>query len=226
MNNQMRFYVRKLALTYYNFRYSKYYPVALPLIITSLGLVILVLLIIPQLKNWFSVQEEIEATQARINIMRQNSRILESFDKASVDRDFIVATEALPSDKNFAGILNAISNAALASNVSLNDYEFSLGAVSTSKNGKKVSPVSEPIAINVDIEGNINDVSNFIEEIEKKIPIAEIKNINYSERGGEVILKFYIKTLPDLNIEYSDPITSMTQDQRSILQVLSQWSTQ
>lgn len=226
MNNQIKYYLRRFVLYYYNFRYSFYFPIAMPIFISVIGAFVFILFILPQITNWFSVQEEVDATQARINMMRQNSRKLESLNRLDVDRDFVVVTEALPSEKNFMGILNAINQAALNSNVSLSDYEFSLGTVSSIKKNKEVSIVSTPININISIDGNVDDVNNFMFEIEKKLPIAEIKTINFSNNSGEILLVFYVKPQSNLDINYSDPIESYTQDERSVIQNIYQWSSQ
>ncbi len=224
MDNQIRYYLRRLTLWYYNFRYSKYYPVVVPIFITAVGIIIFVVLILPQMTNWLSVQSEIAATQGRIDVMRQNSRILESLNKSDVDRDFAVVAQALPSDKDFIGILNAISKSALSSNITLNDYEFGLGAVSVGRDGKKSDIPSIPVSIGLTIEGSVDNFSKFMSEIERKFPLAEVKSLNYSEDTGEILVVFYMKPFTKQDLNYSDPIQSLDQEQRSILQVLYQWA--
>lgn len=224
MDNQVKFHLRRLLLYYYNFRYSAYFPVMMPILIISIGLLTFILFILPQMNNLFSVQEEVQATQSRIAVMRENNRFLSNLNKADIDRDFTVATEALPSNKDFIGILNAISKAALSSNVSLGDYDFFLGTVNTDTSEKNVNPDADLVNISLKIDGNITDINNFMLEIEKKLPLAEIKTVNFSDNTAEVLLVFHVKPLPDLDINYSDQLEYYSQSERNMLKKVYLWS--
>jgi hypothetical protein len=226
MNNEVKYLVRRLVLSYYNFRYSSYYPIVMPIVIISSGILIFFLLILPQLQNWFSINSEVAATQARINTMRQNSRIIQAMNKVYVERDFTTVTRALPNDKDFIGILHTIGQAATVSNVSLQDYEFSLGTVSIYKNGKEIAPASSPVQIGLTLEGGMDNMSDFIHEIEQRLPIAQIQSVNLSDNKGEIALIFVMKPFPKLNVNYSDPIATIKDEDRNILKSLYSWSDQ
>lgn len=224
MNNQIKFYLRKLTLSYYSFRYSERYHVVMPLIFILLGVIILTLIIFPQINSWFSIQSEVEATQKKINTMRQNINVLENSNKFNIDKDFTLATTALPSEKSFAGILNAIGQAAVISQVNLQDYEFSLGNMNGQTNQlEETANEIDMVQVMLSIDGTVNDVNQFIAEIEKKLPLSQVHSINYSEINAQITLYFFVKPLPELNVSYSDQISGITQPERSVLNALQAW---
>lgn len=224
MNNELRFYIRRVVLTYYNFRYSQYYRLILPVIVILIGLVMLTVYIFPQVNNWFSVRSEVEATQARINIMRQNARVLENINKEVVESEFLIASQALPPNKDFSGILDAINDAAIKSGITLDDYEFSLGSIFADKSGNETPSDSASILLNLSVEGDANAVSSFLSEIESEIPIAKLQSINFSDNKGQIQLSFLIKPFADINIRYDTPLTLLNNNQRNLMQMLNQWS--
>ena len=224
MNNELRFYIRRFVLIYYNFRYSQHYRLVTPIVVILIGLTVLVMFIFPQINNWFSVRSEVEATQARINIIRQNIRILENTNKEKVESEFIVASQALPSNKDFSGILDAINDATTKSGITLDDYEFSLGSVFTNKSGNKTPPDSSSVLLKLSIEGNSDSVSNFLSEIENEIPIVQLQSVNFADNKGQMQLSFPVKPFADINMRYDTPITVLTNDQRSLMQKLHEWN--
>lgn len=224
MNNELRYYLRRLVLTYFNFRYSQYYHLAIPVVLISLGIILLVSFIIPQMNNWFSVQNEVKSTQARINTIRRNTIVLENINKEKIESEFIVANLALPSSKDFSGILDLINDTTNKSGISLDDYEFSLGPVENKDNINKSKSEISTILLSLSIEGDSNALGIFLSEIESQIPLAQIHSVNYSENKGQIQLSFIVKSFDDINFRYDTPLTVMNNKQRSLMQKLITWN--
>ena len=226
MNNQIKYLLRKITLEYYSLRYSPYFPVITPVLFILVAMLIFWQLIVPQFYSWFSIQNEIDATNRKINVIRQNIAYLETLDKYPVDKDYLIAVSALPSDLDYIGILNSITDASYASNVTLNDYEFTLGQIS--KIDKNIQAALSPteIFIGLAVEGNMENVSRFLLEVEHNLPMTEVKNLNYTDGKGEILLTFYLLQQPDIQYTYSDPITPLNQDEHRVMQLLHQWSGQ
>lgn len=226
MNNQLKYLLRKITLGYYSFRFSAYFSYATPLLLLIVGVFIFWLFIIPQLYSWFSIQNEIDSTNRKINIIRQNIAYVENLNKFLVDKDYLTSLNALPGDKDYIGILNSINKASSKSNIILNDYEFNLGQITIDKQSKQKLSSPTSIFIGLSVEGNIENVSRFLFEIEHNLPLAEIKSLNYADGKGEILLTFYLKQLPDIQFIYNKPVTPLNQEQHSVLQSLHQWSGQ
>ena len=218
MNNQIRYIIKRVYLSYYGFRYSPTYPIVTPLAILGVSFLVFCFFILPQLESWFSINNEVKATQQKITIMRENSIILQNMNSFNVQGDFSVATKALPNDKDFAGILDAIEQSASVSNVLLNDYEFYIGAVS----GRS----SAPISVDLTLQGNVDGMTTFLYQIERKLPLVQVRNINISDNKGQIELEFYTKPFTPLQVSYSDQFSGISQEQRNVLDTLRGWSGQ
>lgn len=222
MNNQIKYVIKKIKLYYFSFKYSKYYPVAVPAVLITISILIFFTFVFPQIQSWFSVRDEVEITRGRIDAIHKNILFLGNTNQSSVDTDFQHAVQALPSEKGFLGILRGISKSAALSSISLHDYNFSLGTVNTGK--KNVPSALTPITITLDFEGTVSSVSSFVSELETKLPLVTLKALDFSNGKGEIILFFYVKPFPVLSTKDSDPVNIIAKNDQELLQRLAEWS--
>jgi Tfp pilus assembly protein PilO len=179
--------------------------------------------VLPHLQTWFSIQNEIKETQNRVTTIRDNIRLIQNTNTVAIDEEYTLAVQALPHDRDFAGILQSIAQASLKSNVEVSDYSFSLGTIVNNKEDISKTKLL-PITTSIAISGNIDNVMKFTDEIEKELPLVEVKGITYSSGKAEISLSFFIKEFPDLKIINSVPLTQLTQKDRELLNTLRTWS--
>src|SRR6266851_199854 len=118
---------------YYRFRDSEYYSLTAIGFTVLICIVLLFNIIIPELSQWFSIRNEVIAARAQIATLQQNITFINTLDKNRLNSQLQTASHALPPEKNFGFMLNAISNAAVTSGVSLNDYAFQVGNITSSQ---------------------------------------------------------------------------------------------
>jgi Tfp pilus assembly protein PilO len=224
MNNEFKFIIRRVVLIYYSFRYSAYYPVVMPTLFICAGVGIFMFVVLPQFQNWFSIRDEVEVTQARITTMKENQTMLQNLTKPVLDTQFEAATKALPHDKNFTGIVNTISKATVLSGVRIDDYQFTLGMIKERNSIKKANLESQPVQVELIVDGSVDNFNSFLAALEQSLPLSQVEAINYSQKKGRVVLVFFMKPLPKLNITYSDPIPGFTKKEKDILNSLYSWS--
>lgn len=181
--------------------------------------------IIPQAQSWFSIRDEVEATRQKIDIIEKNKAFMSTLNKDVVEGNRKLAIRALPVDKDFGGIINAVVIAAVKSGVSIDDFSFNLGLVSSpSAESKKNTEASEPTTkLSLYLSGNINKVKSFITEISEKLPISEIETVDASNGGTYLSLFFYSKPYAAPRISEGEPIRSLSADNNSLFNKLSQW---
>lgn len=227
MNNELKRDLKVVKLWYYNFRYSIYFPVFFPSVAVIICLIVIMAFVLPQIQSWFSLQDEIKATEERIQTIKDNISYLQVVDGQSVDADFHTATLALPAEKDFMGILNVISDAASSSNVALQDYSFTpptvnkKSAATTATTSTDASTVGmTPVRVSLVVEGKIAGVNAFVKNIEKKLPLAEVKEVDFGETKAQIVINFYTRSFPDISLANGETINVLSQSDRILLQKL------
>lgn len=240
MNNELKLDARNIKVLYLTFRYSPYYPIAVPSAIIFICLLAVWIFLVPQIQSWFSLRGEIDATQQRIRTIKNNINFMQLLNGEAVDSDYQIATNALPAEKDFTGILTAISNAAASSGLQLQDYSFSLGTVSRKEDTVPAPnidpaappvpniPVEEmnsltPINLGITVEGTMANITAFTQALEKKIPLSQVRGVQFSDERAQIDIAFYTKRLPDFQMDTSSPVNVLTEEDKQLLQELRSW---
>lgn len=221
MNNETKYLIRKTKLYFYSFRYSQYYQIFVPVLIISISLVLFISYILPVMNQWFSINNEIQTKQQLISTVRNNILTLQSINKNELDNNLDISLRALPAEKEFDGIINAISLSAASSQVTIEDYSFSLGKII--KEDKKKHGVIYPIQLDLKIGGDLDNIELFFKQIETKTPLAEVKKINFSNNITDMTLIFYTKSYPVLNIDDTKNVELLTQAEQNIISLIKSW---
>ncbi len=214
---------KDLRYYYYRFRDSEYYSIVLVGFTVVVCLFLIAQVIIPQLTNWFSIRQEIIATRERIAALQTNINFMNTVDRNALDTQLLTASAALPPEKDFGAMVDVISNAAVTSGVSLNDFSFQVGNVASS-----ARVFSDPrykdlasIRITLVVLGQIDGVKRFIQSVEKSIPISEVVNIDGSGQTVSVSMQFYQKSYPKLTLDATKQLVPLTAEKSTLLQKLS-----
>lgn len=220
MNNEARYYLKQFLLNYYTFRYSVYFPIFISLSLLLSGFLVFFVFVIPEMQNWFSIRSEVTAAQTRIHTIQQNTLFLQSLNRSDVENNFQTVLNAFPAEKDFVGILKAINKAATLSNCSLSEYSFSLGKVNPNTNaGSRNIPV--PIDVQLTLDADASRISSFINEIEKQVPLVEIKSLNFANGKGNLAFSFYVKPLPKLLMDKTAPLPGLSSSDKKLINNLA-----
>lgn len=218
---------------YYTYRDSKYYSYSILSVIAIACFILVFYVIIPELSNWFSIRDEIAATQLRIATLKQNISFMNNLDKNTMNKELQTASDALPPEKDIGQMLQSISLAAAESNVSLNDYSFQVGELTASTNspspvhtvGTTQSNGVSKILITIVVNGNTTKIKNFIKDLENNLPLANIYDINGSGANVSVAIQFYEKPFPKITFTGDTQLTPIAKDRVSLLESLSKLDT-
>ena len=233
MKNEIWIGKKGFRYWYYHFRDSEFYSYSM----TGLAFVVCALLlinwIIPELNSWFSIRDEVTATQGRVDILQRNIAFMNNLNENTLNQQLQVVTQALPEDKNFQAILNEISTASIMSGVSLNQYSFQVGSVSSSSTTPHpIVPVAVntatangllSIAVTVTVNGSIDKVRRFILAIEEGFPLAEVTGVNGNGQSVGITIQFYQKPFPKNTLSLETPIAPLSSGETALLGKLSKW---
>jgi Tfp pilus assembly protein PilO len=214
----MRFY-------YYRYKDSSYYSILLFVVIFLVCLALFFNLIIPQFRNWFSIRGEVMATQERISVLKSNIQFMNAIDKSELNSELQIALTAIPSERDFMLILNSLSEAAVHSVISLDDFNFQVGDIDSSKN-KTVDPTYQDLSvirISLVAHGQFENIKRFVQEIGAKLPLSEIVTMNGSNGGVAITMQFYQKSLPKITMKDDEPLSDVPLTKKELLKKLSSW---
>jgi hypothetical protein len=210
---------------YYRYRDSQYYALSIVAVTIIVCSVLIFNVIIPEVSNWISIRQEVIATQAKIDMLQNNIGFMNNLDKTTLNRQFDTAASALPPQKDFASMLNVISSAAFASNVSLNDYTFEVGSIA-SASGQLTDVRYKGVAvirIVLVVNGSLDSIRRFIGAIHTSVPIAEVTNIDGNGQNVSISVQFYQKPLPNVDVSGSQQLEQVSAEKLAVLQKLETW---
>jgi Tfp pilus assembly protein PilO len=200
--------------------YFTYKEYLVPLGVLLFSFVLLLFIVIPQFQEYLSIHNQEVATQAKIAGLQKNIKLLSSVNQAEEEKNYQIATTALPSKKDFIGVLQAISKASINSGVSVGDFSFIVGDLSA----KSLTTGDSSFRLSLTVGGGISSLEKFVEELSKVSPIAEITFIKIGDSSSSVDIIFYYKPVPQsLQIQYDQPLSFLNDSQKKLLQQLSLW---
>lgn len=205
-----------LRLLYY--QYKEYTS---PLLITALGIVLLIVLVIPQTGSFFAMKNEENVQRKKVGVLKSNASFLTNLSDATLDTQFVSVSKALPAEKDFAGILNALSSSASIANVGLGDFAFEVGDLSTkSAELSQRSSLEVTLNLTADVEGT----KRFLRELLERLPLSEIVSVHLTARSAIVKTVFYYKPFVPRKFDSSSSIEGLSSPEKKLLQEISSWA--
>jgi hypothetical protein len=212
---------RKLLLLYFRYKDSPYYLGSFIFLTVGISVLLLFYIVIPQVFSFFSVSQEVASTRDRITVLKNNITYLASLNNARLDSDLRLAFEALPADKDFAAIIDAINIAALDSGVEIDDYSVLIGELATpSAQLKQYHSVDLVLAVG----GNKSGSKAFLKRIYSILPLSQVKSFSLTEDGSTMKISFYFKPFPKGTYKVTEPIGEIPPRQAALFNTLSTWS--
>lgn len=211
---------------YFRYKDSPYFSLLILFLSLSICIILIFQIIIPQTQNWFSIRDEVVATRQKIAILRSNALFMSGLNKAILESNRQIAIRALPVEKDFGDIINAIAIAAVNSGVSVDDFSFTLGRISTtSAEFKKQEDTQASMTrLSLSLRGDMGKLKSFVNEISEKLPLNEIESIDTSRGNTYISLYFYSKPYMRPRISYDESIHPLSPENSSVFSTLSKWN--
>lgn len=216
-----------LRLVYYRYKDSPYFSLGIISLVISACIILLFQVVIPQVQNWFSIANEVEVTRARLSVVNRNITFMNTLDKNALSEQLILSTEALPIEKDFGPIVNALSDAAITSGVTIDDYNFQPGNIA-SISGQFTDPALKDFGFTkviVSLQGDAAKVQGFLQEVRENLPLSEVVKVVGDTQETVITLQFYQKQFPKITFKDDEPLTSLSTLDVALLQQLNEWQT-
>lgn len=218
INNSKKVNLDSQALTTV---YRHYKDSLLPICVILACIGILFFVIIPQFNNYLNSKEELKVENQKLEVLKNNYNFLVTLDDSRTDTDFKMLSKVLPPNKDFVGIMSAITIAASKTGVAVEDFNFSLGDLNKTGNDSSKYP---SIKININIGGNAQAITKFVTELYKTVPASEVTTIKVSANTSSLVIVFYYKPFPPKNVSSESPIVPLSQANKSLIESVSLWN--
>ena len=214
---------RKINIDFENLLalYKHYKEFLLPVGVILASTLVIIYVVFPQIQQYFNSQNLVKAEQQKLDALRNSYNLLTSLDDATITSELKTLSLALPAQKDFAGIIDAISYVSAKTGVAVGNFEFSLGNLSASNFGGTAYPSTK---IDISLKGNTKNIENFAHEIIKTMPIAEVTGLNINGGTGSLTILFYYKPFPSQNISDQVQIVPLSAKQNSLIKEASSWN--
>lgn len=216
---------KTLRFIYFRYKDSPYFLLLILSVCIFVGLLLIFQIIIPQIQNWFSIRGEEEAMRQKIEIIRDNISFMSGLDKELLERNRKLMIRALPSEKDFGGIIDAVVIAAVRSGVSIDDFDFNLGLVSSisAEKNKNAKTGYSTTKLSIYLFGDMDKIKDFITKIGEELPISRVESISMANGSADISLFFYSKPYEKPRISEDELIKPLSFKNSGVLSKLLKW---
>lgn len=227
MKSEARFEQSQLTLLLNHYRN---YTVPFLMILGSVFLIWFVIL--PQIQELQEIKKQEEAVRKRSEILQKNVTFLK--DIKNLDENLALAMQAFPSEKDYVGLLLSIPGVAAASKVGVDDYAFTVGALSSSVSAKSNTPgaaasessgnASGDTNLDLSISGPMDAEKAFLEALLKTFPIASATEVEFSNQdAAQVKTTFFASLLPQAKFDPEQELTPLSKQDEQVLEEIKIW---
>lgn len=206
--------------TTYRILYLKYKAYLKPFIFLILGILIFFYFTLPSIQGYLDQKSSFSEAQKNYSILNSNYNFISNINNNELDNWHKVLTYALPKDKNFSFILNAISDAEIKSGAVLGDYNFQLGNLKNDTNSK------DYITIDLTILGGVKATNAFLKALNGELPLNNVVKVNI--QGGNysnLSVSFYYALLNKIAFNPDILLLPLTNGDLKLIRNLKVFST-
>ncbi len=210
-DNKFAFDINSFRIFY--FTYKEY---IIPSSFIFLSLILFIFVIFPQFRDYKSMQDQTKEVRGKIERLSANIKTLDSSDQNAEAANYQTSILALPSEKDYIGVLQAISKTSADAQVSVGDFSFLVGDLSSKVPDTQGQP---SFNLSLTVTGDINQVKRFMQALYKASPVAQISAIQIGDNSATLQVAFYYKALPQrIQVAFDQPLPVLTQKDKGIIE--------
>lgn len=215
---QSQFSYSSLKLLFYQYRDTAYYPIVNIVILCIISIFLLFQVVIPQFSEWFSVRREVDVLRQNIKTIQENTSLLSSMDQTTLEADVQTVTAAYPFEKDYSGIITALTQTASRTNLALPDYSLSLGDTGAIPPG-----AGAKYELKLTFIATLADIQRFVAELAQTLPISSVSSVVNDANSASVVVEFYYRGFPSIIIDQKKKLSPLSASERALLSQLRSW---
>lgn len=198
--------------------YFRYKPYLIPFFVIFICAIIFIQVIIPQIQNTINLYTQLQNERKHIAIINQNISLAAKLDDAALTNSLQIVLKVLPQEKDFAGILNAITKAAGTANISLGDYNVQIGSLAKVPVSTAIGAGNNAIPITLTVNGTIPDVQRFLHALKNQLPLSDVKNVQMDKgKAVRITVGFYYQPFTNLTFNPTIPLANLSQKEQQVI---------
>lgn len=186
-NNKVNLDKKSLELIY-----QRNKPFIVPFVIVFVSILIIINMIVPQFQALQEALRVKEEASRKLVILQQELELVKSLDETELESQFKTLTNALPADKDFSGILNAIFYSVQKTGVNLGAFAFQVGGLDDLNDNEDKYP---SIKLTVILSNDIKEANVFVDALSKTLPLSDISVVRAGSTTSSVDIMFYYKSV-------------------------------
>lgn len=196
--------------------YSKYKAWIWPAGSGVASVVILALVIIPQLLNYFTVDGQISKTRRKIDVLETKAAGLENIDQAKMKKDLDTVFRVLPVDQGVPEAITTLQQIVNQSGLSLKSISYG-----SSKNDNSFN-------LSMTVVGQVPSVRSLLLKLKESPRVFRIEGItavfqkSLSAAEVEIPITVFYEPTSQASGELDQPVPSLSQPEEELLKNLAQ----
>lgn len=201
--------------------YYRYKVFLIPVSTITVCVILFLTVIMPQIQTFLTMRDQVEGDSTKLATLQKNLTTISRLDDTKLDTYLTIASDALPTDKDFAGVLSAISSAAATAGSILGDYNFQIGdLIDTNVKGQSLQL---PLQLSITIKGDLDTGRRFIEALKQQLPLSDVTSISVNSNGTiSLAIVFYYAPLPKITFDDSMPLITVSPKDQQVLDQLNE----
>jgi len=200
------------------------------LAILSACVLLILVVIIPQFEAFALSRRQVLAKAEEVKILKKSYSVLNSRTDELLNSQLTTVEKALPSNKNIISVFGSISDIALKLGIEIEGFTIKVGGL-YSKDPKKEPPeqlsvLGVPflrVILNLSVQ-NMDDLTEYINNLYESRPLAEVKILNTSANQATLEVNFYYKPYNLQALTGEDVITPLTMQEEQTLNQINGWN--
>lgn len=209
----------QLVLKSLYFRYKEFIT---PVSVILVCLITVWIVILPQIQNWFAMRDEIATDTQQLSVLKQNLNAVTIMNDGNLDTLLQIASNALPADKDFAAIVNALTSAALQAGTQIGNYNFQIGDLSdTITPGPRRTSQQPDLELVISLPGNLSTTKSFVANLRRELPLSDVTSVSQNaDNTVTVRVVFYYAPLPKIAFNDTVPLPVVSGKDEAFLKSL------
>jgi len=195
----------------------------IPITLILFSLALLFLVVKPLFDKVMSIRGETQKLSRANSVLENKVLSLENIDNSSLEKEFRLATAAVPYQIPLFSYVPAIRSAAENSGVVITNLSVDLDNNESDKKNKKEG--SQGLTFNVSLEGPVDSIMSFLNNLESSLPLASVDSGYFSQSdvnsGFGVQIVVYWKKLPDSLPKIDEPLATLSDQEKKLLTEIS-----
>jgi hypothetical protein len=202
--------------------YNKYRNFILPLIVIAVSIIIIFVVLIPQIQQYFNSRDTLNQETQKLTILKNNYNFLVSVNEDVLDLNLKTLARVLPKEKDFLTIINSVTIASSKVGISISNYKFSLGNLSQSSslNGS----VMPSVQMELNTDGSAVLLNQFVNELYKTAPLVDVYSIKHRNDKAVILLQFFYKPFQPENSSEESPVIQLSVNDQNLIKQISGWN--